>query len=384
MIRSIRNFTVTDSALVISVRLALTCCLLAVLLTPAQAQSAARPDRGVRPVGSYSVSDIENISLTNGNVNLSIPLASLPPVAGGSLNWTIRAEYSSKLWDRIGQEWGPVPPAPGYTEHTLQLGDTGGWRTGGIYRIDVYSQEQDFQGLPPESSNDPEYYLTGYRWKMVLTTPDGAKHELRPTDYSSYPGNLDYRRGYYKDTPRADSINATMRYYSVDGSYLWAKINPYPIGGGPTSWTVYLPDGTTVEQSSGIQRIKDTNGNKIKIWSDVAGTVSTTHYRDEQTGREIKHSYDSATSTGQVQYQTVGGTWVTIDINWGTTRVFGQTYLSGDLCNTEKLVDTDISVIRSIVLPLTKPGASRQQYKYLIFAQIGRHFINEGLIDGLC
>lgn len=33
--------------------------------------SAARPDRGVRPNGTYSVSDIENISLTNGNLNLS-------------------------------------------------------------------------------------------------------------------------------------------------------------------------------------------------------------------------------------------------------------------------------------------------------------------------
>jgi YD repeat-containing protein len=199
---------------------------------------------------------------------------------------------------------------------------------------------------------------------MVLTTPDGAKHELRPGDYPTYPGNLDYRRGYYKDTPSADSINATMRYYTFDGSYLWAKIDPYPSGGGPTSWTVYLPDGTTVEQSAGIQRIKDTNGNKIKIWSEVAGTVSTTHYQDEQTGREIKSSYDSATSAGQVQYQTVGGTWISIDINWGTTRVFGQIYLSGDLCSTEKLVDTDIPVIRSIVLPLTKPGATRQQYTF--------------------
>lgn len=40
--------------------------------------TSARPDRGMVSGASYSVSDIENISLTNGNVNLSIPLAALP------------------------------------------------------------------------------------------------------------------------------------------------------------------------------------------------------------------------------------------------------------------------------------------------------------------
>src|SRR2546430_4517366 len=66
--------------------------------------AAARPDRGVMPAGAYAVSDIENISLTNGNVNLGIPLASLPPVAGGKLGLTLRAEYNSKLWDTVRTE----------------------------------------------------------------------------------------------------------------------------------------------------------------------------------------------------------------------------------------------------------------------------------------
>jgi hypothetical protein len=39
-------------------------------------QEAARPERGLVPNGSFSVSDIENINLLNGNVNLNIPLAS--------------------------------------------------------------------------------------------------------------------------------------------------------------------------------------------------------------------------------------------------------------------------------------------------------------------
>jgi len=53
-------------------------------------QAAARPNRGMMPTGSYAVSDIENISLTNGNLNIGIALASLPPIAGGKVGFTVR------------------------------------------------------------------------------------------------------------------------------------------------------------------------------------------------------------------------------------------------------------------------------------------------------
>src|SRR5687767_13065935 len=66
--------------------------------------TAARPDRGLMPNGSYAVSDIEQISLTNGNLGLRIPLASLPPIAGGKLSLTINAHYNSKIWNVNRQE----------------------------------------------------------------------------------------------------------------------------------------------------------------------------------------------------------------------------------------------------------------------------------------
>jgi hypothetical protein len=77
-----------------------------------QGQPAARPNRGTMPTGSYTVSDIENISLTNGNVNLSIPLAALPPIAGGKLGLVVRAEYNSKQWDTVRNEVQPDPLEP--------------------------------------------------------------------------------------------------------------------------------------------------------------------------------------------------------------------------------------------------------------------------------
>lgn len=151
----------------------------------------------------------------------------------------------------------------------------------------------DYQWLPP-APVDPEYnLLTQNRWsKVMLMTPDGATHELRPLDYSPYADafvNHNYLRGYYKDDP--NTAGTALRYYSYDGSHLWAKIDPSALiySGIAPSWVIYLPDGTRVEQANGIQRIIDTNGNKIKIWTDGAGTVWTTHYQDEQTGREIKY-----------------------------------------------------------------------------------------------
>src|SRR4051794_20375594 len=67
-------------------------------------QEAARPERGVMPNRSYSLSDIENINLQNGNVNLSIPLASLPPIAGSKLSWTISANFNSKQWNVLRRQ----------------------------------------------------------------------------------------------------------------------------------------------------------------------------------------------------------------------------------------------------------------------------------------
>ncbi|MBX3280792.1 MAG: RHS repeat protein, partial [Acidobacteria bacterium] len=227
--------------------------------------------------------------------------------------------------------------------------------------------------------SDPEYdLLTQNRWtKVVLLTPDGAEHELRPTDYYAYSdtyGNHPYLRGYYKDNPGSGSEDAPMRYYSWDGSRLWVRIeDDQPLFSGLVgSWTLLLPDGAKVEQlSSGIQRITDSNGNKIKIWSATDGYgVTTTHYQDELTSREIRYVYDPAGNgglgLGVVEYQTVGGDWVTIDINFGATQVQGKIYWINDAQCTDaaEVVNQELTVIRSIVLPLTETGLSRREFTF--------------------
>jgi RHS repeat-associated protein len=346
--------------------------------------TAARPDRGTMPGASYSVSDIENISLTNGNVNLSIPLASLPPIAGGKLKFTLSAVYNSKLWNdtRSEQQNPPYAGCQSWVVNTPQLSELGGWTINGAYRIEVRDAHEDVDYVVPdpppaqscELDANEQNRLQNRWYRTVLITPDGAEHELRPSDSTYQPygipaGNHPFLFNYYKDTP--NTINAPMRYYSFDGSYLYVIINPST---SSTLWTIYLNDGTRVTQtSSGIQRITDTNGNSIKIQGGA--------YQDEQTGRQITYSYDPAGNgghgQGHVQYQTVTGTWETIDINFDTTTVQGKVYrvdawnpLGGEFGNggtcfhDQAMPATGVTVIRQIVFPQTEPNTSPRSFSF--------------------
>lgn len=350
--------------------------------------NAARPERGISPLGSYAVSDIESISLTNGNLNLSIPLASLPPIAGGKLSWGVRAIYNSKMWDLIREEIDPGVldqfgnPAAHYNTSRLQLANgQGGWHIGETYSITFQNSRDDYNWLPPACgpfcSGNECGLLTGNQFrKTILTTPDGGTHELRPLDYMPYQGSRDFLWGYYTQTPNNICANPNtcppsgctsgqIRYYSFDGSFMWAKINV------DFSWELYLPDGTKITQSGGIQRIIDTNGNSIKIYSDPNGAGHTvTHYLDERGGREITQEWIPGSGnqyTLRVSYKLVGGTSsALVDVNFNTISVVGKTYqvtdhfsLTGEQCFRLEPLGAVVDVVKSISLPPTEPNQTR-------------------------
>ena len=339
--------------------------------------AAARPDRGLVTSGAYAVSDIENISLSNGNVGVSIPLAGLPPIAGGKLSYTVKATYNSKLSNvvRYQQDYSDDTDWSPYTVSAPQ--QAGGWVVGGGYRIYIRNADEDFDRLIYPGNSGLSYQeldlLNNHQWyKVFLQTPDGGERELRPTGYAgssySYLGTQDFLRGYFRWLPNAAT---GTKYHSFDGTYVAAIIK------SAMDWTVFLPDGMQVVQTpDGIQRIKDTNGNSIKIFTDGNGT----HYQDEQTGREIRTTYDPAGNgglgQGQVLYQTVGGTWQTVTINYGTTHVQGKPYQvtdwlphgaemgGGTTCDRYSVAAYDVYVVREIIFPQTEPGEAARRFTF--------------------
>jgi RHS repeat-associated protein len=345
------------------------------------------------PPGSYLISDFENISLTNGNVNLSIPLAALPPIAGGKLGWEVRAVYNSKIWD-VAKEERRVETWPDYVVNVPQVSDQGGWTVGGIYSIFYRESHEDYDWLEP-SLEDPEHdYVMANGWyKVFLLTPDGAKHELFPmppegsglAPFSPYHGTREFLLGYFNGTP--STKNQTMGYYTYDGSFLWATIE------ANGNWKLYFPDGKRIETNSLEQRIYDVNGNFIRIYAtEMPGITITRHFEDGQNPSrkiELVTHYDETPLHQEVRYWSVGGAQKTIDIYWGSTDVdfahksqdpgceqSGQPHTT--VPNWNEQIHGALSVIRSIVFPQTEPGNPNPPYfqgrlKYQFFYNSDSH-----------
>lgn len=55
------------------------------------------PKRGFQPANSFTLSDVETINTTNGNLILNFPIGSLPSGRGG-MSATMRLLYNSKLY----------------------------------------------------------------------------------------------------------------------------------------------------------------------------------------------------------------------------------------------------------------------------------------------
>src|SRR6185436_15026188 len=295
--------------------------------------------------------------LLNGNLNIKIPLASLPPISGGILSWTVSAQYNSKLWDITREQANedPLTWAPYYIDYP---GAGGGWTIGATYAFFFRNSNDDMARLwYPGNTGLPAWDLDLINnnpwWKVVLRMPDGSEHEFRPLDNSSYSGSQQFLRGFFNVIPNGA---AAKRYYSVDGTFMFARITNW------NDWTVYMLDGTRIIQTpDGIQRIQDTNNNKIKIFSDTNGT----HYQDEQTLREIRVTYNASINTFQVWYKTVGGVDQHIDIVFGSTTVQGKLYpVNMNGCELTQVLFSQIEVVREIIFPQTEPGQPQRKFTF--------------------
>ena len=342
-----------------------------------QCQSGSRPDRGTVTNVPYDTSSVENINLQNGNVGLEIPLASLPPIAGSKLNFTLKAYYNSKLWDTYSEQRVVRPPedngsgelhATGYLVEIPKMSDQGGWRIGGIYRIQCVGVS-NYYVRAANNNLDPtpdDQVLFGQPWaKCFLVSPDGSEHEIRPLNKTPYNGSNPFFFDFFKDSPT--STNQAMSYYTIDGSFI--SLTWYPPSNS-MDFEAHLPDGTKIQnQRDGIQRIIDPNGNSIKIFGDAEGA----HFQDELTGREIRSvEYEDRI---EVWYKTVTGISEKVELKKGTTTIYGKFYTvqipdlwgsqsPGPCTFQEEFGGGPVSVIREIIFPQTESGHDAPKYTF--------------------
>lgn len=277
--------------------------LLLASTNPAQQR---QPDRGIQSGNAYSISDIETINNTNGNLMLNIPLASLPAGRGTSPGFSLSLVYNSKLYDKKREnkdDGQPVQPGnTNYHRELLTQTDAGGWRLSIGHSLKLTSRFETETQHPCDGS----YYLqkNTHIYKLRLVLPDGTETEFRPIGYTDTYGD-----GYFNVSPfgvqsvmgystvgggsaSCNLVNTTtspngMSYSADDASGARLFIPNQPQAAVETlRWTLYYPDGRTIERlppddPTVGERITDRNNNKVVIKSDTFNGASATKIVDD-------------------------------------------------------------------------------------------------------
>ena len=236
----------------------------------------------------------------------------------------------------------------------------------------VYDREEEQASLWDSLSEDEQ----NYRYKLKVVFPDGGEHEFRPygNDPQGWPLDLaggwagpGYTRvlpdGYIVGQPPA-WFDGDMTYYSIDGTYLrlvFPRGHSYPTD---IPWTLYMPDGTTVEgNGSDTNRIyhrthSASNPNYIQI--DRVTDWGPDHHLatllTDNLGRALVIENDFAAD--KLHLPGVGGQDVVITVVKTTVEI-DQTYRA---CTNPLIRVTSgdsLPVLERIVLPreLTTGGA---------------------------
>ena len=374
----------------LNVPIVLTIIVLLLSLFQSGLAQERNPARGFKAGNSYSISEIENVNLTNGNLILNIPLASLPGGRGTSPGYTVTLRYNSKLWNsRQERGFDNIPDDTGngyYFRELLERSDQGGWHLdAGEYRLNVINRQTLEEEAHCTVGNGPEYIRNGYRYKLEMQMPDGSVKEFRPYGtgvpfndlygdawYSIDPGgvrhvysHMDWNGGGTTCGYQQQQITAAgMHYYTNDGSGIRLFI-PYGeyhgIGYFTGYWKMYMPDGSLVENKppddpTARQRVTDRNGNKL-VWK-----IGPDGLRIEN---EVGHCINVA--PGAIVQQGVGGEILRTEIEWEARwvhREYPKTHApNSDPGNRIGHVREGMSVITRIKLP-SQAGGLEYQFSY--------------------
>ncbi len=272
---------------------------------------------GIMPYNTYGGTR-ENINLSTGDLNLRIPLVSLPGRNGFS--FPLELVYDSKIWT-YHYEFDPQGSTAWWDIEPF----SSGWR----FNIPVLSSSPVSGGPPlhPISCNGD----------FIVTLPDGSKHQFANTNLP-YTGARTGCVQNAQQTPQYD-IN---QYGTTDSSYLTIDISNL------SDIIVYEKDGTRLHFSypgvgAPIQafRIDDANGNQIALPGLLKSMTDT-------LGRQITWTTTTgANPVTTIAYKDSSGTAQNIVLNYNTVTL-NPTFVNPAGSNPGA---TSYSELASIVLP---------------------------------
>lgn len=342
-------------------------CFVAIVMcsgmSPAIGQGSSG-GRGVYPTGSYAVSDLDNVNTVSGNLMIRIPIASLPPGRGG-LSAGVSLVYNSKIYDTIkefGYDMASPPDQANWDE--VYSSPEGGWRFAYGYQLRV-------EFLP---GNDDQFSCPElpYRYKLMMSFPDGSSREFRPVGYAPYSYG-----SYYAIMPDGYSnggcyggygyfTTAPMVYFSTDGSSMRLVVqHDSDTNWQNNPWTLYTPDGGRVtynEPNTLGQRIYDRNGHFIEIRRFLDSNNYPITWIIDQLGRYIEIGPGPGAGQNSVKYKGYNGQWVTWTMTWSylTPGYFWRYYSTG---GSTQVPLPGQSVVTQITPP-TQTGLSPYTFTY--------------------
>ncbi len=248
------------------------------------------PDTGTKLLGTYFATDIDTVSMTNGNLHVAIPVFSLP---GRELPLTLTLTYDSQFY-----EWRNFYDPLGNPYSTYEFM---GWRkaSGVGGKLAASKKLQYVQYVGPYSN------ATLY-WDLTITwvAPNGSKYTFIkigvPQSCPGWAYSPSYGICTQGASPDDSVIYDNLTIDTTDSEFVRLSTGTH-FSSGATPAYLYLKDGTTLNVSS--RTTTTLNGNRLQ---GVANTQSTTAQGSvladylpttDTTGRTYAYSNDGVTET---------------------------------------------------------------------------------------
>src|SRR5438552_8143659 len=310
-------------------------CLTVVSLAANAQSTYSSPETGENPLGAYFKTDIDSVSLTNGNLHLHIPLFSLP---GRELPVNGAVDYDSQLYEYRFWYWNG--PNPVYNYESLQ------WRKDSGPISGLLTGSHTLQNEVTYSPNPYTYY---WILSFVYGAPGGRRVAFPPLTVTQSCSSV---TNYVCNNPSPpDSQLYDNRVVTLQNGPEFFTLRTGSVGNGyPSLQSISFRDGTRVDGTSGV-KLKTANGNQLEPnYSTSSTTILGTYRQDylptaDTVGRPITYETNGTTET--ITLVAANGQPQVYRIDWA----YVPTSIAAIYEPTGQAVNDSFKVITAITLP---------------------------------